>query len=60
MALEDISEVLDTMTGALLNGKALRNIAKIYRKLYLDLQQEGFTKEEALKIIINYQISGRS
>ena len=47
--IEETIEMFETVT----NSTLFDSIAKAYRKLYLSLIKEGFSKEEAMKICVS-------
>lgn len=51
-ALESVHVMLEVM---LEDDKMVSNIAKITRKMYLALVAEGFTEEQASRIVANYK-----
>ncbi len=52
-------ELLEQLKGYVdLAKKIMPEIAEIYKLLYEELQKQGFSKEDAIKIVVNYKPGG--
>ena len=54
---ESINEINNQFKAFLDNDEILSNIAKIIKKLHVELVSEGFSKEEATHIVSNFKIN---
>ena len=59
---DEIKEVLEgvnlAMEVMIEDGTIFKNIAKVMRKLYNELLDEGFTEDQAASIVSNYKATG--
>lgn len=49
--IKDMIEMMNKTIGETLNSDLYSSIAKAYRKQYINLENEGFSREEAMAIL---------